>query len=76
MGGRRDDSIVLVPYFREMLLDSGLAVFEDYRDCTHMFLPVNSSSLELLKQRPCPFAYDLAPSAVPMLVGKLVDVFD
>jgi hypothetical protein len=65
-----------VAYSRKTLLDGGLAVLEDHGDCTHLFPPVDSSPLELFKQRPCAFTYDLAPPTVPVFVGELVDAFE
>ena len=73
MGSRGDDSIVFVAYSCETLLDRGLAVLEDHRHRTRVLLPVDISPLELFEQCACAFTYDLAPAAVPVFVGQLVD---
>ena len=76
MGGRGDDSIVLVTHSSKTLLDRGLTVLEDHRYCTRVLLPVDISPLKLFEQYACAFAYDLAPAAVPVFVGELVDAFE
>jgi hypothetical protein len=67
---------MFVPHASEVLLNVRLAVFEDDRHGTQSRIVIGLRLLKLLDYRACPFAYNLASTAVPVFIGKLVDTFE